>query len=163
MKTLLAAFFCGVAFAIGLSVGGMTQASKVHDFLDVTGAWDPSLAFVMGGAVLVHFVTLRWVLKRPSPLLVTDFVLPTRKDLDWKLLLGSAVFGAGWGLGGVCPGPGLTLLASGLQPAIIFVVSMVLAMVLFDAWQRSATRRTPTSGVSIAAAASTHSAPPRPE
>lgn len=151
MKILLAAFFSGLVFAVGLVVGGMTQASKVHDFLNVTGAWDPSLAFVMGGAIVVHFVALKWLFRRPGPLFAPRYVLPTRADVDWKLLVGSAIFGVGWGLGAVCPGPGLTLLPSGLQPAFIFVASMALAMAVFDRSQRYLQRRMPAKAVDVAA------------
>ncbi len=128
----LAAFACGVLFAVGLAIGGMTQASKVHDFLDVSGEWDPSLAFVLGGALLVHFAALKWILRRPRPVLAQRFQLPTRQDMDAPLVVGAVLFGAGWGLAGICPGPGITLLGSGLKQALIFVVAMSVAMVGVD-------------------------------
>lgn len=104
MKPNVAAFGTGALFAVGLAVSGMTKPSKVIGFLDIAGAWDASLAFVMVGAIAVHFVAHRVVMRRPSPLFDEEFHLPTRKDLDVRLILGAALFGVGWGLGGFCPG-----------------------------------------------------------
>src|SRR5690606_20658314 len=107
-------------------ISGMTKPSKVVGFLDLFGAWDPSLAFVMMGGVVVYGVLFRLIVRRKAPLFSTRFHLPTRADLDVRLVLGSALFGIGWGLGGYCPGPGVVSLASGSLPAIVFVVSMAV-------------------------------------
>ena len=105
MKARLAAFVSGMVFALGLGIAGMTRPVKVIDFLDFFGAWDASLAFVMLGAIAVYCVAYRWCVKMPAPLLATEFGLPKRKDLDSNLIVGSILFGVGWGLGGFCPGP----------------------------------------------------------
>jgi uncharacterized membrane protein YedE/YeeE len=124
--TLLA----GAIFGAGLSLSGMIQPARVLGFLDFTGAWDPTLALVMFGAVTVHFVATRFVLRRGAPLMEERFHLPTRKDADPRLLFGSAIFGVGWGLAGYCPGPGLTAAAAGSFSAIVFVGAMLAGMVL---------------------------------
>lgn len=122
--------FAGLVFGLGLVISGMTRPAKVQGFLDVTGAWDPSLAFVMVGAIAVHFVLLRVVRRRRAPLFGATFHLPTRNDLDPKLIGGAAIFGVGWGLGGICPGPALVDLGSGLAPAAVFVAAMAIGMVI---------------------------------
>jgi hypothetical protein len=109
----------------------MTQPAKVTAFLDFTGDWDPSLACVMIGAILVHTVLYRLIRRRPSPLFVTAFSLPTRTDIDARLVAGAALFGIGWGLGGFCPGPAVTSLASGHASVVIFVAAMVAGMYLY--------------------------------
>lgn len=124
MKSLGASFASGALFAAGLGVAGMTKPSKVVGFLDLFGAWDASLAFVMIGAIAVHLVAHRLILRRRSPLFDIRFHLPTRKDIDLRLVLGAALFGVGWALGGFCPGPGLVAAASGAIPAVLFVVGM---------------------------------------
>jgi uncharacterized protein len=124
MKALLTSFVSGIVFALGLGISGMTRPLKVIGFLDFFGDWDPSLAFVMAGAICVYFVAYRLSRKMASPLLAADFSLPKRSELDARLLLGAAIFGAGWGLGGFCPGPAITALASGATPVVIFVASM---------------------------------------
>lgn len=126
MRGWVAASGAGLLFGIGLAIAGMTKPSKVIGFLDVFGQWDASLAFVMVGAILVHFIASRLVLRRSSPLLVARFHVPTRKDIDAPLVLGAALFGVGWGLGGYCPGPGLVSAASGSLAAIVFVVGMTI-------------------------------------
>jgi len=108
MNALLTSFSSGMVFALGLGISGMTRPVKVIGFLDFFGAWDASLAFVMIGAIAVYFAAYHWSRKMSSPLLAADFSLPKRSDLDAKLILGAAIFGAGWGLGGFCPGPALT-------------------------------------------------------
>lgn len=115
----------GLVFAIGLVVAGMTMPSKVRGFLDFTGAWDPTLVFVMGGAIGVHALAYRMVRGRAAPLLGDRFHLPTREDLDARLMLGAAVFGIGWGLGGYCPGPALTSIVSGSSTVLVFVAAML--------------------------------------
>lgn len=129
MKPNVTAFLSGALFAAGLTLGGMTQPEKVTGFLDVTGAWDPSLAFVMMGAVGLNVVLFRFVLRRTGPVFGGIFQLPSRKDVDGRLVAGAAIFGAGWGLGGYCPGPGLVSLAAGRLPALVFVLAMAAGMV----------------------------------
>jgi hypothetical protein len=129
MRSRFFAFVAGALFAIGLAVAGMVKPAKVVGFLDLFGAWDASLAFVMMGAIGVHFVAKRLIQRRGAPLFEEKFHLPTRKDIDKRLILGAAVFGVGWGLGGLCPGPGLVSAASGLLPAIVFVVSMTVGSI----------------------------------
>lgn len=131
MNSALAAFVSGVIFAIGLAIGGMTKPAKVAGFLDFTGNWDPSLMFVMGGAVMTHAILYRLIRKRPTPLFTAAFSVPTRKDIDLRLLGGAALFGIGWGLSGFCPGPAITSLASGQTPVLIFVMAMIGGMYLY--------------------------------
>ena len=128
MSRLLAAFTGGLVFSLGLGVAGMTDADKVIGFLNLAGDWDPSLAFVMVGAIGVHLSLYRVILKRASPLFVERFQLPTRRDIDSQLVVGSALFGVGWGLGGVCPGPALVSLMSFSSSAGVFVLSMLGGM-----------------------------------
>ena len=127
---LLVALFSGVLFGLGLVISGMVNPAKVLGFLDVAGDWDPTLAFVMGGALLVAVPAFRVILKRPRLVLAEEFDLPAKKDLDARLLAGSALFGVGWGLAGFCPGPAVTALASGLTPVFVFVAAMVAGMTL---------------------------------
>jgi hypothetical protein len=133
MNALLTSFVSGTVFALGLGISGMTRPVKVIGFLDFFGAWDASLAFVMIGGIAVYFAAYQWSGKMSSPLLAADFSLPKRSDLDAKLIAGAALFGAGWGLGGFCPGPALTALASGAPPVLIFVAAMMAGMWL-HAW-----------------------------
>jgi uncharacterized membrane protein YedE/YeeE len=118
----------GLLFGVGLVVSGMSDPAKVLNFLDLFGAWDPSLAFVMGGAVLVAFIGYRLVLRRGRPVLGGRFHLPTRTDVDARVIVGPAVFGIGWGLGGFCPGPALTAIGLGATGALAFVPAMILGM-----------------------------------
>jgi len=130
MKKNLAAFASGVLFAIGLAVSGMTRPSKVLGFLDVAGAWDPSLAFVMVGAIGVHFVLRKLVMKRSAPLFDTTFYMPSAKGITSALVVGAALFGVGWGLSGFCPGPALVTFGGGLRSSFVFVIGMVLGVAL---------------------------------
>lgn len=120
----------GFIFAIGLAVAGMTQPQKIINFLN-PWAWDPSLLFVMLGAIGVHSLTYPLVRKRASPLLDSHWHVPTRKDVSSRLVLGSALFGIGWGLGGFCPGPGVASLASGHFQVFVFVAAMIVGMLIF--------------------------------
>ncbi len=124
MKSV-AAFGCGMLFALGLGLGGMTQPSRVLAFLDVAGDWDPRLALVMLGAIAVYAPVYRVAVRRQRPLLAPAFDLPTRGHVDGRLVTGAAVFGIGWGLAGLCPGPALTSLASGQPAALAFVAAML--------------------------------------
>ena len=127
MRTVTA-FVTGLIFGLGLVVSGMANPAKVLNFLDVTGTWDPSLAFVMGGAVIVTFLGYRLAWKRTEPLLASRFELPTRTELDPRLMSGAALFGIGWGLGGYCPGPALTALSLAAPGTLVFVAAMAAGM-----------------------------------
>jgi len=132
-KSNMISFFCGILFSIGLGISGMTQPQKVIGFLDVFGEWDPSLAFVMGGAVLSYFALQLWIQRNFSiPVMGGSFQIPSRKDLDRSLIIGALLFGSGWGLGGYCPGPAITSLGSGSLNALLFVVAMGVGMLLVD-------------------------------
>lgn len=120
----------GLLFGLGLLVSGMADPAKVQNFLDLGGAWDPSLAFVMAGAVLTTALGYRLVLRRPRPLLAEAFQLPTRRAVDGRLLLGAALFGIGWGLGGFCPGPALVSLGLAAPGTLAFLPAMLAGMAL---------------------------------
>lgn len=122
----------GLLFGAGLALGGMTDPGKVVAFLDIAGAWDPSLAFVMGSALLVTFPVFAWVRRSTRPLFAERFQLPTRRDLDPQLLVGAALFGIGWGIAGLCPGPAIANLAAGSPEILLFVATMVAGMWLRD-------------------------------
>ena len=132
MPRMLVTLFAGVLFGLGLAVSGMVNPAKVIGFLDIAGNWDPTLAFVMGGALLVTIPAFRLILKRPRPVLADDFALPTKSVLDARLLGGAALFGVGWGLSGFCPGPAVTALATGLTPVFVFVIAMVAGMAFYQ-------------------------------
>ncbi len=121
----------GITFSLGLGISGMTQPSKVIGFLNVTGPWDPSLLFVLLGSVIFHFITYRLIRRRQSPLFSAHWHVPTKRDLTPSLIVGSILFGIGWGLAGYCPGPAIASLASLDRRPIIFVVAMILGMLLF--------------------------------
>lgn len=124
-NTVLASFAAGAIFGLGLVISGMANPAKVLGFLDLAGNWDPTLAFVMGGAILVAFPAFQLAKRREKPLLAEKWSLPERSDIDPRLLAGAALFGIGWGLAGFCPGPALA--AIGIVPveALIFVASMI--------------------------------------
>lgn len=121
-------FLTGLLFGIGLLVGGMTNPAKVIGFLDLAGSWDPSLAFVMGGAVLVGFVAFRIAKARRQSLFGRVINLNDGKSIDLRLIAGAAIFGVGWGLSGFCPGPAIASLATGGWTASLFVLAMVIGM-----------------------------------
>jgi uncharacterized membrane protein YedE/YeeE len=125
-------FVVGLVFGFGLLLSGMSDPAKVLNFLDLgglaSGNWDPSLAFVMAGAVAVTFVGFRFVLQRSRPLFAERFHLPTKRELDLRIVAGPAIFGVGWGLAGFCPGPALTALGFGSRAAFIFVAAMLTGM-----------------------------------
>lgn len=127
----IVAFLLGLLFAVGLALGGMTNPAKVKAFLDVAGAWDPSLMFVMGGAVSVYLFFF-WGLRprMARPLFASAFQLPSRRDFDARLLVGAGIFGVGWGLGGVCPGPALAVSTVGGLGGLVFLAAMLVGMVL---------------------------------
>lgn len=132
------ALVVGLVFGIGLIISGMTDPSKVIGFLDLAGAWDPSLAFVMGGAILVGAIAFRVAGRRETSLLGEAMRLPKASQIDRRLVLGGLAFGAGWGLAGYCPGPALASLAVGGSKPLIFVGAMVAGMVLFEVLERVA-------------------------
>jgi uncharacterized protein len=123
---LILSLLSGILFALGLIVSQMVNPAKVLNFLDVAGTWDPTLAFVMGGALLVTIPAFRLILKRSQPLFARRFYMPTKQDIDARLVIGAALFGVGWGLAGLCPGPAITALATGLLPVIGFVAAMII-------------------------------------
>lgn len=146
MKQVIAAFASGLIFAVGLGLAGMTQPSKVVGFLDFFGQWDASLMLVMGGAIAVHFVLYRLILKRSSPLFATSFQLPTRRDITPQLIGGSALFGIGWGLGGFCPGPGLVSAPTLGVHALTFVGAMTAGMMAYR-WIEALREKSDTKAV----------------
>ncbi|MGO4476472.1 DUF6691 family protein [Massilia sp. 2TAF26] len=140
---ILSALVAGLVFGIGLIVSGMTNPAKVQGFLDLAGNWDPSLAFVMGGAILVGLVAFRLAGKRERSLLGEAMRLPTATAIDRRLVLGSLAFGAGWGLAGFCPGPALASLATGGTKPMLFTGAMLGGMLVFEILERRvATGRT---------------------
>ncbi|MHB8886271.1 MAG: DUF6691 family protein [Methylovirgula sp.] len=132
----LAAFFCGLLFGIGLIVAQMTNPEKVLNFLDIAGTWDPSLAFVMGGAIPVAALGFILMRRRKTPVFAETFQLPQKMTIDAPLLIGAALFGIGWGLVGFCPGPALTALGFGHGGPIIFVIAMIVGMAGFDVLEK---------------------------
>jgi uncharacterized membrane protein YedE/YeeE len=135
MRPSISAFLSGLGFAVGLGLSGMTVPSIVQGFLDIAGDWDFRLVFVMGGAVAVHAALRPLIYKRERPLFAEEFPSFPIPRLDPKLLGGAALFGMGWGLGGYCPGPALTSLASGAPQVLIFVAAMLAGMYLFKVVQ----------------------------
>jgi uncharacterized protein len=131
--SMLVQFLIGLLFGSGLVVAGMSDPAKVQNFLDLaaipTGGWDASLAFVMGAGTLVTYLGYRFVLKRKQPIFDSQFHMPKAKHIDAPIVVGPAIFGIGWGLGGFCPGPAFTALGTGSSQAIIFIVAMLVGMV----------------------------------
>jgi len=128
---LLSALITGLIFGVGLILSGMTNPAKVISFLDLAGSWDPSLAFVMGGAISIGYVAFRFAGKRTAGLLGHPFNLPTIHIIDRRLVMGSLTFGVGWGIAGFCPGPALTSLTLGIKP-MIFTAAMLAGMAIFE-------------------------------
>ena len=126
----LVTVFTGLIFGIGLIMSGMTNPAKVQNFLDLFGTWDPSLALVMGGAILITMPGFWLVQKRQTPFFEDAFLIPQKTNLDFYLLTGSAIFGIGWGLGGFCPGPVVVSISNGSVGTILFVITMLIGMVL---------------------------------
>jgi uncharacterized protein len=145
---VIASFAAGLVFGIGLLISGMTEPAKVLGFLDVFGAWDATLAFVMAGAVAVAAIGFALARRSSAPVLAPNFAWPTRSDIDAPLIIGSVLFGIGWGLCGICPGPALVNLAGLSAPIIVFVVAMIVGMFGYELWQRrdvAARQAAPTS------------------
>ena len=139
-RRLVPALAAGLLFGAGLTISGMTDPQRVRGFLDLFGRWDPTLAFVMGGAVMVMAVAWRLRGKMGHPLFAEKFALPDRSDLDARLILGSALFGVGWGLAGLCPGPAIASLALAPAAVLPFVVAMLAGMAI----HRLSIRSTPS-------------------
>lgn len=137
----LSAFATGLVFGIGLVISGMTDPGKVIGFLDLAGAWDPSLALVMGGAIGVGFFAFRLAARRASSVLGDPMLLPTARNIDKRLIIGSMLFGIGWGIAGYCPGPALVSLASGEIKPVMFVLAMIVGMLIYEALARLLDRR----------------------
>ncbi len=131
MKSAVLSFVVGFIFAVGLGISGMTQPTKVVGFLDLFGDWDPSLMFVMVGAIGVHFVSFRFIRKLPTPLVEKQWHLPSKTELTPSLIIGAVLFGMGWALGGYCPGPAVSSLGSLDPRPFYFVLSMLAGMVIF--------------------------------
>ena len=129
---LLVSFFSGIIFSIGLGLAGMLQPSKIIGFLDIFGDWDPSLIFVMIGAIAVHSLAYSFARKKKSPVFDPKFYIPTRKDINGRLIGGAILFGMGWGISGYCPGPGIASLASVHPSSLVFVLSMLVGMIVFN-------------------------------
>ncbi len=130
IRPIAFALLAGVLFGAGLAVSGMADPQRVRGFLDLFGAWDPTLAFVMGGALIPMAIAWRIQKRMPSPMAAERFTLPTARDLDPRLIGGAALFGIGWGIAGLCPGPAIADLAIAPVPAAIFVVAMLGGMIL---------------------------------
>lgn len=133
---ILTALLAGLLFGVGLVYSGMTDPGKVQGFLDLAGRWDPSLAFVMVGAILVGFFAFRIARRRSVSLLGSTMQLPRSRDIDRRLVLGSVVFGLGWGLAGYCPGPALVSIGAGQAKAGLFVLAMIVGMLLYEMAER---------------------------
>lgn len=132
MQKQIVSLVVGLVFGLGLIVSGMTNPAKVVGFLDLFGAWDPSLAFVMGGAIAVGMVFFRLAGQRTQAMLGGPMHLPTRRDVDRRLIVGGVLFGAAWGLGGFCPGPGIVSVGAGNEAGYVFVAAMLLGMLVFE-------------------------------
>lgn len=132
----LSAFATGIVFGIGLIIGGMTDPGKVIGFLDLAGSWDPSLGLVMGGAILVGLFAFGFAKRRTTTLLGGAMHLPKNSDIDQRLIIGSLLFGAGWGLAGFCPGPALVSLGAGQEKAAVFVAAMLAGILIYVAAER---------------------------
>lgn len=128
----ISALICGLVFGLGLLLSGMTEPEKVLGFLDIAGHWDPSLSLVMLAAVSVAMPAYTLARRRAKTLLGESFHIPTATAIDGRLLAGAALFGVGWGLVGICPGPALVLLGSGSAKGVLFTLGMLAGMVLFD-------------------------------
>lgn len=137
----LTALISGLVFGIGLILSGMTNPDKILGFLDITGIWDPSLTMVMLGAIGVAFFAFGQAASREDTLLHTPLHLPTARNIDRRLVLGSLAFGAGWGLAGYCPGPALASLATGNLKAVIFTAAMLAGMLIFELLKKCQSRR----------------------
>ena len=142
MKDLVAALI-GALFAVGLGLSGMTDATKVIGFLDLSAGWDPSLGLVMAGGIGAHWLSWRYAVTDGQPLFGDAFHLPTRTDIDFRLVGGAALFGTGWALGGFCPGPGIVSGTTGDVPVLTFLLGMSLGMLVWKLVPLPADKPTP--------------------
>jgi uncharacterized membrane protein YedE/YeeE len=149
----IASFACGLIFGFGLLISGMTDPVKVLGFLDILGPWDPTLGFVMAGALAVSAAGFAAAKRRGTPVLAAQCLWPARRNVDASLVAGSILFGIGWGLVGLCPGPAIENLATLSPGVVLFVATMMLGMVLQEAWQRLARTARPPVGAALAEAA----------
>ena len=150
MPAIVASFVCGLIFSAGLLISGMTQPEKVLGFLDIFGAWDATLAFVMAGAVAVAAVGFALARRSAAPAFAAKHLWPERRDIDAPLVGGAVLFGIGWGLVGLCPGPALVNLAGASFPVVVFVAAMILGMLGYELWQRRAVPRSTPQSAPIA-------------
>ena len=128
IKQAVVSFICGVVFTLGLTIAGMTQPAKIVGFLDIFGNWDFTLVFGMASAVGVYFISFQSIIKRNKPLVAPKFLIPTRTDLDFRSIFGGILFGLGWGISGLCPGPILSSLGKGTTPIIVVMLFMLIGM-----------------------------------
>lgn len=140
MKEKLLALLAGLLFGLGLGLSQMIDRDRVLGFLDVSGMWDPTLLFVLGGAVTVTVITFRFVLRRPHPVFADRFHLPTKKDIDKPLVIGAAIFGVGWGIAGYCPGPGITALVLGIWNPVLFMIAFIVGSLTYRWYAIASTR-----------------------
>ncbi|MGF1540218.1 MAG: DUF6691 family protein [Pleurocapsa sp.] len=140
MKQNLIALLSGLLFGFGLSLSQMIDRDRVLGFLDVAGNWDPTLLFVLGGAVGVTVIAFRFVLRLPKPIFGNKFYLPTKKDLDRSLILGAAIFGIGWGIAGYCPGPGIAALVLGIGNPVLFIIAFIGGSLTYQWYTHRATQ-----------------------
>ncbi|KJS41799.1 MAG: permease [Roseovarius sp. BRH_c41] len=142
---VLSALLVGLVFGVGIAISGMINPAKVLNFFDVAGTWDPSLIFVMGGALVTTFIGYRVVLKRPGPIVEAEFKLPTNTVIDARLIGGSAVFGLGWGIAGFCPGAAIPALGSGKPDVLAFVAALLAGIWVARAIQTKQAERKVTA------------------
>lgn len=133
----IVALFCGGLFALGLVISGMTNPQKVLSFLDIFGKWDPSLAFVMVGAIGVYGLLFRWIVSCTAPVCSADFSIPSNKSIDKKLVIGAVLFGCGWGLAGFCPGPAIVNITLLNKEVVVFFAAMATGSLLFQFTNKS--------------------------
>jgi hypothetical protein len=150
MAALVSAAFCGIVFGLGLLVSGMAQPTKVQNFLDLFGRWDPSLAVVMAAALAVSWAGFALARRRAQPTFAPQWSWPDRTEIDAPLVAGSALFGIGWGLVGLCPGPALVDILTGSPKLIVFVIAMAAGMAAHDWWRAGASPQAPKAMASAA-------------
>ena len=127
---LFSALASGLVFGLGMAISGMTNTNRVQGFLDITGQWDPTLAFVMGSGLIVTFIGYKFILKNSAPLFADAFSIPDRRDIDKALIIGAILFGAGWGLVGYCPGPAIAGISYGYSATLLFVPVMITGLLM---------------------------------
>ncbi len=145
MKNNISSLIIGLIFALGLGISGMTNPERIIGFLDIFGDWNPSLVFVMIGALAVHAPLYRMIRKTQSPVFAKKFQVPSRSDISFQLILGSILFGLGWGLVGYCPAPAITAIASLSPEPILFVGAMIMGMLIYRSIERAIEKRRPTA------------------